>query len=71
VLAVSPAARGDSDPKRQRVGGVGGDRANTGEKKGGKRDKAAAAGDGIQRAAQYPGGKQEDGLRKSQASLLS
>src|SRR4029077_5636071 len=70
VLAIGPAARSNPNPKRQRVRGVGGDRANAGEEKRGKRDKAAAAGDGIERAAQPPGGKQKDGLRKSQASLF-
>src|SRR5205823_1058515 len=45
-------------------------RRHSGEQQRGKRNKASAAGNGIQRSAQNSGGKQEHGLGQSQRTVL-
>src|SRR4029077_12738841 len=71
ALPIRAAAGSDADPEGERVGGVGGDRRDAGEKKRGESDEATASRNGIDGAAQRAGGAEEDRLSDIQGHLLS
>src|SRR5258708_9600392 len=70
LLRISTAARGGSYPKGQSVGSVGGNWRNPGKQKSGKGDKAPAAGDSVDSAAEGAGKEQEDGGVQVQTQVL-
>jgi hypothetical protein len=61
-MAESSAAKGQSSPQRNRVGGVRRHRRDAGKQQGRKRNKASAPGDGIQHAPEQGGKKQQKSI---------
>ena len=61
AFPVGASAGGGADPKCEAVGGVGRDRWDTGKEQRWERDKAASACDGVERAAEGSGDKEDDG----------
>jgi hypothetical protein len=62
MMAESPAAKRQSRPESNCVGGVCGHGRNAGEQQRGKRNKASAARDSIQRARKQGGKKQQNSI---------
>ncbi len=56
--AVATRARNRAKPQRGTIGSIGDDRWNAREDQGGKRDKASAAGDAVQRPGKRRGSKE-------------
>ena len=61
-VAIRYRAREGAGKKRGGVGGVGGDGRHAGEKQRGEGNETAAAGDGVDGAAQGAGEKQKNGV---------
>ena|ERR1700733_9989624 len=59
-VAVGDGAGDGAGEKRGGVGGVGGDGRHASEKQRGERDKAAAAGDGVEQTGDERGEKEEE-----------
>jgi len=70
MLAIRACARRDSNPKRNRVGGVRGNGSDSAEHQRRKGDETSASSNGIQRSAKRPSKKQEeDGLNRQISGL--